>query len=215
MRATTLALLLLLSACASDSKPAATTAPTTTTVATVAFVATDCPVGDETFCATAAQAANALGARDADALLALSRADRIVCAEMAPGAIAGCESNDVLEGHGVSGPDLVTTLVSEDEYLVRLQGLTTEIVPGSMQLFGVGTCGPNQPDRRTYHLSWTADVNDADGTVIPIVGSFEFNFVDEWRIVLFYVGTLEDWQAAPNDPFTESFCEAGRTPWRN
>ena len=92
-------------------------------------------------------------------------------------------------------------------------GVTTELDPASVDIFGVGTSSTDVPGQRTYHLSWTASVIDTDGTAIPIVGSFEFLFTDDWQIVLFYVGTLDDWKAQPNDPIRDSFCEAGRNPW--
>ncbi len=170
-------------------------------------------MADEAFCATATEAANALAMRDANTLLALSRADMIVCAEIAVEYFPGCETREVLEGHGVSGPDLLVNVVDEPEYLVHLRGATEELDSGSMQILGVGTCGPDSPGQRTYHLSWTAAVTDGDGTATQVLGSFEFNLVDTWRIVLFYVGTQESWEAEQPDPLHESFCEAGRTPW--
>jgi hypothetical protein len=47
------------------------------------------------------------------------------------------------------------------------------------------------------------------------VGSFELTFRDDWRIALSYLDTLERWKEADQDPFTDSFCEAGRNPWHN
>lgn len=157
--------------------------------------------------------ANALASRDADALLSLSRIDTIVCAEMRVEYFPGCAEQEVLTGHGVSGPDLIVQILPEAEYLDALHSMTEGLDAATLEIIGVGTCGPNEPGQRTYHLSWTATHSEGDAASTPVVGSFESLFVDDWRIVLSYFGTLEDWTAQENDPFTDSFCEAGQTPW--
>jgi hypothetical protein len=46
------------------------------------------------------------------------------------------------------------------------------------------------------------------------LGSFELTFEDgEWGIALWYLDTLEQWEAEQTDPLTSSFCEAGLYPW--
>ena len=44
-------------------------------------------------------------------------------------------------------------------------------------------------------------------------GSFEFTFDSDWRIALTYLDMLERWETEQSNPLTDSFCEAGRTPW--
>ncbi|MEQ1874097.1 MAG: hypothetical protein ABL953_10245 [Ilumatobacteraceae bacterium] len=204
--------LLLLMSCADDNKPTSTVPSSTTPP--VLFDAADCPVTDEVFCAMATEVANALAGRDAQQLVLLSRQDTIVCAEMNIEYFPGCVGQDTLTGYGLSGPTLVVEAANEADYLAALRDMTQPIDPTSVEIFGVGTCGPDVPGRRTYHLSWTAKHVDGD-VATEVVGSFESLFLDDWKIVLSYFGTLEDWTAQENDPFSESFCEAGRTPWGN
>jgi hypothetical protein len=181
-----------------------------------------CPVPDEAFCATATEAAVAVSRRDARQLMALSRSDSIRCADVAPEYFPGCQTDDVLEGYGLSGADFTVELVDEEAYLDALKGLTggradsfvDEIGDAQLQIVGVGTCGPDEPTRRTYHLAFTTALVGAGGTAERVVGSFEFAFRDgQWRIVLMYLDTLERWQAEQADPLHEAFCAAGRSPW--
>jgi hypothetical protein len=79
---------------------------------------------------------------------------------------------------------------------------------------GIGTCGPNELGRRTYHVAWTAALRDGATPAERMLGSFELTFVDDWRIALSYVGSLTDWEAAQSDPLEEAFCAAGRSPWQ-
>jgi hypothetical protein len=181
-----------------------------------------CPVPDEVFCATATDAASAVARGDARQLLALSRSDTIRCADVAQEYFPGCATDDVLEGHGLSDAGFIVELVSEPAYLDALERITAggadsfvdEIGDGEMQVIGVGTCGPDDPSRRTYHLAFTTALGAAGGTEERVVGSFEFGFRDgQWRIVLMYLDTLERWEAEQADPFREAFCAAGRSPW--
>jgi hypothetical protein len=228
--------LLMVAACASDddvTEPTSSTAASTvaaTTPVTMTPVTTTplmldpsgCPVRDAAFCATAVEVADALAAGDAERLLELSRVDRIECAEVVVEYFPGCATSDVVEGHGLSGPDLIVDLVDRDLYMDWLVAMTTgvdasftdDLGDGAVQLVGIGTCGPDQPGRRTYHVAWTAALR-VDGTSAErMLGSFELTFADDWRIVLSYVGSFTDWNAAQPDPLDEAFCAAGRSPWR-
>ena len=84
---------------------------------------------------------------------------------------------------------------------------------GGVRVIGVGTCGPDVPGRRTYHLAWTAGLSDGADASQRVLGSFEFTFDNDWRIALTYLDVLERWEAEHSNPLTDSFCEAGRTPW--
>ena len=229
------ALLLAPAACSSDGDESASTSPTTetptettTTTPTITVPPSvdldpaNCPVRDEAFCVVAAEAANALAAGNADRLLELSRSDTINCVDVEREYFPGCESQEVLEGYGLSGPDFVVDLVALDAFAEQLEAITGGVDPsfsdehgdGAVRVIGIGTCGPDEPGRRTYHLAWTAAFRDNGGPATRTLGSFEWLFVDDWRIVLTYRGTLADWEAAQTNPLDNVFCEAGRNPWR-
>jgi hypothetical protein len=200
--------------------PASSASPTTTLVG---LNPAGCPVRDEQFCATAVAVADALGTGNAQRLLELSREDQLDCGDVSVEYFPDCTTADaVVEGHGLSGPDLLVNLIDRGEYEEWLRAITTGIDPsytdelgdGSVRLIGIGTCGPDEPGRRTYHVAWTAALSADDSGVERVLGSFELLSSDgEWRIVLAYVGSLADWESAQNDAARTAFCEAGRSPW--
>jgi hypothetical protein len=87
-----------------------------------------------------------------------------------------------------------------------------DVGSGDVRVLGVGTCGPDIPGRRTYHLAWTVAASDA-GPPERLLGSFELTFEEDWRIALWYLGPLDAWGAEQPDPLELAFCEAGRSPW--
>ena len=90
---------------------------------------------------------------------------------------------------------------------------TDELGGGSATVIGVGTCGPDIPRRRTYHLAWTAAIDEGDGAERHLA-SFEVGFDGEdWKVILWYSDTLEAWEDEHPDPMALSFCEAGLHPW--
>ena len=194
--------------------------PSSTTPATVVD-RSGCPVEDEAFCEVATEAANALVAGDDQALLALSRQDTIVCDDVVIEYFPQCEAGATLHGYGLSGPQFIVDLVGEEAYVDHLDEITDRVDPaftdelgdGAVRILGVGTCGPDEPSRRTYHLAWTAAYRSDDGEAERILGSFEFTLDDDWRIALTYAGTIGDWQAEHPDALDEAFCEAAQTPW--
>lgn len=188
----------------------------------VAYDVSGCPVDDEAFCETAVDTIDALQAGDADALFALSREDRLVCAKVNQDYFPGCETDDVLVGHGSSGATFIVEVLDEQAYRGQLEAVVTSMDPGfsdelgegTVRVVGVGTCGPDIPRRRTYHLAWTTAVSEGGAPAERVLGSFEFLFKDdEWRIGLWYFSPLEEWEAEQLDPLELAFCEAGRTPW--
>ena len=231
-----LLLVLMGSGCSSAAEPAATSGqaePTTTSgqaepAATsgqaeptkTVVDASGCPVADESFCAVAVEVGNALVAGDVDRLVALSRMDEIVCADVAVEHFPDCTTGGVLRGHGLSDASQLVELVGDTEYRAELDEklsafdttYSDEHGTGAVRLLGVGSCGPDQPERRSYHVAWTAAM-DLDADSMRVVGSFELNFKDDWQVVLTYVDTLEHWEQAHQDPFTDAFCAAGRNPW--
>ena len=142
--------------------------PRSTTVPLVAL--STCPVDDETFCEVAVEIAAALSAGDPAALVGLSRADTIVCAEMVVEYFPQCRTDDVLEGHGVSGPDLIVTVLDDSAYAAEMDRLFTDVA--NPAIVGVGTCGPDVPGRRTYHVAWTASIAQAGEPPRAVPGQF-------------------------------------------
>ena len=69
------------------------------------------------------------------------------------------------------------------------------------RLVGIGTCGPDVPGRRTYHLAWTAAVGEGGEPPSRVLASFELTLEDDWRIALWYRGSLAEWEAEHSDPF--------------
>ena len=207
---------------ASTPSPASASSSPTASPAPVQTLAREgCPVPDEAFCDTATEIGRALLDRDAAALLRLSRADTIECEQVAREYFPGCADADVLTGYGLSGADFVVDVVPKAVYVERLDEIVSGIDPGfsddvgagSPTVIGVGTCGPDIPRRRTYHLAWTAAVDDGSGAQRHL-GSFEIGFDGKrWRVILSYEDPLDDWEAEQSDPMALAFCEAGLHPW--
>jgi len=196
--------------------------PTATSIPEPTFSRAGCPVTDDAFCDTAVQIGRALLQRDAAALLRLSRSDTIACGSIARQFFPGCADTDNLTGHGLSDAEFIVDIVPRTAYARRLDAVISGIDPaftdelggGSASVIGVGTCGPDTPRRRTYHLAWTAAIDDGDGAERHL-GSFELGFDGEgWRIILWYLDALEVWEEEHPDPMALSFCEAGLHPWR-
>ena len=194
---------------------------TTATQPVPTLAASGCPASDEAFCGTATTAANALATGNTPALFELSRMDSIDSAEVTREYFPQCGSRDVIEGHGLSDAGFIVELAAGDTYRDRLEEITSGVDPayadqlgnGAVHVLGVGTCGPDVPGRRTYHLAWTAALAEGDESAQRVLGSFEFTFEQDWRIALTYIDTLARWEAEQPDPLEEAFCAAGRTPW--
>jgi hypothetical protein len=178
-------------------------------------------VADEAFCDTATRIGRALLQRDSAALLRLSRSDTIECAGVDRRFFPACAHTDVLSGFGLSDAGFVIELVPRSTYARRLDvvvsgiepAFTDELGDGSATVIGVGTCGPDIPRRRTYHLAWTAAIDVGTGAE-RYLASFEVGFDGEdWKVILFYLDPLEAWEEEHPDPMELSFCEAGLHPW--
>ena len=202
----TLTLLVAVSCAADDETGPTSAAPTSTptTVPVPLLDAADCPIADAAFCAAAAEVANALRGGDVESLVALSTPDSIVCAEMNLEYFPGCTTADTLTGYGFSGPDLVVEFHDEAEFSDRVQTFVDATDTAAVGSFRIGTCGPDIPGRRTYHVAWAAD---------GVLGSFEMRFDDDWRIVLVYPGApVSEWESSQSFPLDELFCSAS-APW--
>ena len=216
---------LMLVGCTSAESPRASRSPTMSPSSPQAeplrYEVTTCPIPDDAFCGTAVAAIEALQAGDSDRLFALSRDDRFVCAKLAAEYFPDCGVRDNLEGYALSGPTFLVEVVGGLAYRKRLEAIVSNLDPsysddlgnGDVRVLGVGTCGPDVPSRRTYHLAWTAAVREAVAPAARVLGSFEFTFVEDWRIGLLYQGPLDEWEREQTSPLELAFCEAGRTPW--
>jgi hypothetical protein len=206
----------------SASPPSASSpSPTPTSTPGPTFSRAGCPVSDEAFCDTATRIGRALLERDAAALLRLSRSGTIECARVARQYFPGCADADVLTGYGLSSADFNVDVVPRSAYARRLDEVVSGIDPaftdglggGSATVIGVGTCGPDIPRRRTYHLAWTAAIDVGAGAERHLA-SFEVGFDGkDWGVILFYLDTLAAWEKEHPDPMALSFCEAGLHPW--
>jgi hypothetical protein len=186
-----LALLLGLTACGGGAE----SAPTTTAQASsAAFAADACPVDDPAACERAALAATALQEGDAPTIVDLSYADTFVCDDLPAEMFPDCAPGETLEGHAMTGADGEIAILSAEEYEARLAEL------GEVEVAGVGTCGPDDPERRSYHLAfWTADGTEG--------GSLELvRREGEWSVGIVYADSLESWRTVYDDPENELAC---------
>jgi hypothetical protein len=141
-----MALVLAAAACSPADDESASTAQGTTSTAGTTTTARPpdvldpcgCPIRDEAFCSVATDAANALAARDRSRPLELSRPDTINCAEVAREYFPGCRSEEVLGGYGLSGPDLLVELVTDDVYADHLDAITSNVDPSFSDVHGNG-----------------------------------------------------------------------------
>ena len=190
-----LALAFAAAGCAGSGDERSPTQPT----ASASLTAEGCPIDDPDFCARAAEAANALLSGSADDLVALSLADRFACAEVPAGLFPQCEPGRVLSGHPVSGVDGRFEVLDAPQYRDRLSELAGS---SDVEVRGVGTCGPADPERRSYHLAFGAA---KDGE--PWLGSLEFVFRDgAWSIGVLYADSVENWKREYADPAAELAC---------
>jgi hypothetical protein len=186
-----LPLALALAACGGDEE----SAPTTSAEApSAAFAAAGCPIDDQAACERAALAATALQEGDTVALVALSYADTFVCDDLPAELFPDCAPGETLEGHAMTGADREIAILAAEEYEARLAEL------GEVTVAGVGTCGPEDPDRRSYHIAfWTPD--GAEGGSLELVRR-----EGEWSIGIVYVDSLENWKTVYDDPEAELAC---------
>jgi hypothetical protein len=181
-----------------------------------------CPVEDGGFCARALVAANALLAGDSEGLLSVSAVETFRCDEMPAGIVPACRPGAVLTGHGVFAVESRISVVPAADYPGWLDELLDRVVPGFSDdrgpgravVLGVGTCGPPDPERRSYHLAFTvALAGKADPTGRRWLGSFEFvRRAGRWVTALLYLDTVESWRKEHSDPFRDFACGNIR-PW--
>ncbi|MGH2636156.1 MAG: hypothetical protein ACRDHU_08435, partial [Actinomycetota bacterium] len=180
-----------------------------------------CPVDDEAFCARAAEAARALVAGDAAALLELSRPERFECTDVDVEFFPACETSSVLEGYPLTDARFAIEVLDRSAYRRQLDAILSSIEAsysdeqgdGSPTILGVGTCGPPDPERRSYHLVWTAAASEGGSEPERLLGSFEFTYDHDWAIALWFLDTVDGWGQVYTDPFAEIGCAGAADPW--
>jgi len=197
------------------SAPGAPAAPSGPTTTAPAFTAEGCPVDDPAFCQQAALLANALVLGDGDAVFGLARAGRFDCADLDEETFPQCSRPRALEGYAIHTYQDETFVQSSRQFRRLLRFLVEAVDPdyedelrtSAMQILGISTCG--RGDTRTYHVVYTAGLNDRESTLPPnrFLGTYGFERRDdEWAIGISYVGLYTDWQLALDDPLTQIAC---------
>jgi hypothetical protein len=186
------------------------------------LAAPGCPVDAADFCGPALVAANGLLAGDAGAVRRVSAVETFTCDDMPAGVVPACRPGAVLRGHGVYSVANKIGVVPAGEYAGWLDDLFGRMAPefsddrgpGRAVVLGVGTCGPDDPQRRSYHLAFTAALTGPDGQPARRwLGSLEFVLRDgRWVTPLMYLDAVETWRAEYGDPFREFACGNVR-PW--
>jgi hypothetical protein len=183
--------------------------------------AAGCPVEDAAACARIAEGANALAAGDTAALRALSIVETFDCDDTPADVVPACKPGVVLSGYGRFAVDTRISVVPPGEYESFFGGLLGRVDPaytdergtGALAVMGVGTCGPADPTRRSYHLAFTAGLR-GEGAPERWLGSLEFVMRDgRWSVGLVYVDTESAWRKEHRDPYRGIACGNVRA-WR-
>jgi hypothetical protein len=195
--------LVALAACGGDEEGAPEA--TTGTASAARFEAEGCPVDDAEFCERAASAANALVAGDTARVVELSYADSFPCDDLPPELFPDCSSGRTLEGHALTGADGKITILPPAEYEARLAELTGS---AEVAVTGIGTCGPDDPARRSYHLGyWAVQPAETGSEEKRWGGSLEFVLREgEWSNGLDFADSIQGWKRQYDDPETELAC---------
>jgi hypothetical protein len=157
-----------------------------------AYPAAACPVDDAALCGRAAAAADALAAGDVDRLVALSYADEFRCDELPADLFPECAPGQILEGHPFTDGTAEIRVLTEEELRSRLARLGEPVV------LGMGTCGPDDPERRSYHLAFEGD---------DVLGSLELvRREGEWSVGMLFADTEDGWKRQFSDPRSQLAC---------
>ena len=156
------------------------------------YPAAACPVDDAALCGRAAAAADALAAGDVDRIVELSYADEFRCDQLPAELFPDCKPGRILNGHPATDGEAEIRILTEEAYRSRLTGL------GPADVRGVGTCGPDDPERRSYHLAFAAGER---------LGSIELvRREGRWWVGMLFDDTEEGWKRQFSDPLAELAC---------
>ena len=204
---------------APSSSPPAT--PAATEVGSIGpFSAAGCPVPDPAFCTPAAAVAEAIVAGDTAAIVELSRPDVFRCADLDASIFTGCQSADVLEGHPIGTASGSIEVFPPAAYGQELDATVEAIDPafsddagtGEARVLGTSSCGPDDPERHSYYVAWTAGLGAGSGDAERVVGLYEFTFRDDkWLVGILYLDSVDAWQARHDEPLRDVGC--GISPW--
>ena len=184
------------------------------------FSAAGCPVEDPAFCTPAAAVAEAIVAGDTAAIVELSRPDVFRCADLDASIFTGCQSADVLEGHPIGTVSGSIEVFPPAAYGQELDATVEAIDPafsdeagnGEARVLGTSSCGPNDPERHSYYVAWTAGLGTGSGDAERVVGLYEFTFRDDkWLVGILYLDSVDAWQARHDEPLRDVGC--GVSPW--
>ena len=165
---------------------------------TEAYPAAACPVDDAALCGRAAAAASALDAGDVDRLVELSYSDEFRCDELPAELFPDCAPGKVLEGHAFTDGQGEIRILAEARYRAELDRL------GEAAVLGLGTCGPEDPDRRSYHLAFEG---------MHRLGSLELvRREGAWSVGMLLVDSESGWKRQFDDPRAELAC-GNVQPW--
>jgi hypothetical protein len=165
---------------------------------TEAYPAAACPVDDAALCGRAAAVAGALDTGDVDRLVELSHADEFRCDELPAELFPDCAPGKALDGHAFTDGQGEIRILTEERYRSELARL------GKAAVLGVGTCGPSDPDRRSYHLAF-----EGGGKL----GSLELVHREgAWSVGMLFADTEAGWERQLTDPRSELACGNVR-PW--
>ena len=103
-------------------------------------------------------------AGDTAAIVELSRPDVFRCADLDASIFTGCQSADVLEGHPIGTVSGSIEVFPPAAYGQELDATVEAIDPafsddagtGEARVLGTSSCGPDDPERRSYYVAWTA-----------------------------------------------------------
>jgi hypothetical protein len=187
------------------------------------FPAAGCPVPDPAVCTRVGAAANALTAGDVPALLALSLVEEFDCDALPTELFPDCAPGVVRRGYARSGGQGVIRILDRDAFRAELAALSERVDPGftddvgtgELRVLGVGTCGPDDPAGRSYHLAFVAALSGGAGTgpAERWLGSLEFVLRGgEWSFALLYADSMAAWRQVYADPL-RSFACGNVLPW--
>ncbi|MGH3058507.1 MAG: hypothetical protein ACRDPP_09715 [Gaiellaceae bacterium] len=163
------------------------------------FAVAGCPVDEPALCERAAPAANALEEGDVAHLVELSHLDSFACDDLPAELFPDCSPGETLEGHAFTGADGTIAVLSPEEYEARLAELAGF---DEVTVTGVGTCGPDDPARRSYHLGYLAERRGERWG-----GSLEFVLRDgEWSIGLVFADSIDRWKTQYSEPESQLAC---------
>ena len=143
-------------------------------------------------------ATSALEAGDVDRLVELSYSDEFRCDELPAELFPDCAPGKVLEGHAFTDGQGEIRILAEARYRAELDRL------GEAAVLGVGTCGPDDPERRSYHLAFEGEDRLGSLELVRREGA--------WWVGMLLADRESGWKRQLDDPRAELAC-GNVQPW--